>query len=293
MFKAQKALHLYQELEKKRTKIALDTFAIFEKYDGWYGSKRVDTDPLVKTHIMSRANRIIPSLSSFSTQIREREYQKGVYLNGTIIFEILVENVPVFKDLNGILNRSKAPCQAKGAYIMVHDFIPDVLPMPFMERYSLVREYVTALQHPNVKLAPIVGAGGHDRVQEVAEAIWERGGEGAIGKNTMSLYSPGKRNKDIIKVKMEVTLEGVVVGIVEGKGKYVGTTGAIQVRMKSGLVHEVSGMSDDERDAWYDTPNLIIGSVVELQAMQVLENGSLREGRFKAVRYDKDVSEID
>ena len=40
-------------------------------------------------------------------------------------------------------------------------------------------------------------------------------------------------------------------------------------------------------------PHSIIGKVVEVQAMQILDNGSLREGRMKAVRHDKDRSEID
>lgn len=293
MIKPQLALHLYKELEKKRTTVQDDTFLIFEKYDGWYGVKDVSLAPEISDLIMSRRLRKIPSLLDLSRSMRSFEQANHIDLTGTLIFEILIDGVPVFKDLNGILNRSKAPCQAKGAYIMVHDFIPTGLQQDTMARYRMAKAYVEKLAHPQVRLAPIQDIGTIEAVQRVAEAIWEKGGEGSIGKREYQGYSEGKRNKDIVKVKMEVTLEGIVVGVLEGKGKYVGTTGTIQVRMKDGTVHEVSGMSDAERDLWYDTPNLIKGQVVELQAMQVLANGSLREGRFKAVRHDKDVSEID
>lgn len=38
---------------------------------------------------------------------------------------------------------------------------------------------------------------------------------------------------------------------------------------------------------------LIKHMVVEIKAMKVNKDGSLREARFKAVRYDKNSSEID
>ena len=293
MLKPQKALHLYQELEKKRTKVREDTFIIFEKYDGWYGLKEVsqggDKFPL----ITSRARRAIPSLVDLSRSMAKLEADNS-FIDGTLIFEILVKGSPLFKDLNGILNRSKAPCQASNAYVIVHDYIPtEGLYMPFNERYELARAYVSRLNHSAVQIAPIMGHGTADAVQYHAEQVWARGGEGAIGKNAYAGYSEGKRNKDIIKVKCEVTVENVCVGYEPGTGKYAGTLGSITVRSKAGVENNLSGMSDEERDRWWSNPLLIVGRVVEIDAMQILANGSFREGRFKAIRYDKDVSEID
>ena len=293
MFKAQKALHLYTELEKKKTTIEHDIFMIFEKMDGWWGAKRVSESLDFAELIASRSGRFIPSLLDLSESVAAFERIKQINLKGTLIFEILVEGVPVFKDLNGILNRSKAPCQAEGAYIMVHDFIPDGEQVQARQRYSMAEAYVEALGHRMVRLAPMLATGDHEAVQTYAEGIWKRGGEGSIGKRIDAYYSEGKRNKDIIKVKCEVTVENVVIGIEQGAGKYVGTLGALLVQSKAGVVNKVSGMSDDERYAWYTDSSLIIGKVVEIDAMQILENGSFREGRFKAVRHDKTVAEID
>ena len=299
MIKPQKALHLYLELEKKRTKVADDKFVIFEKFDGWYGLRETIGEGLISSDIMSRAGRAIPSLVGLSASLSAFEQTKLITVKGTIIFEILVEGIPVFSELNGMLNRSKGECECKGAYLMVHDFVPaDDEAMPFLERYQLASAYVEALGHPKVRIAPIIATGDCNEVQRQAELIWDRrskdtSDEGAIGKRIDAPYSAGKRNKDIIKVKSEVTLECVVVGLEEGEGKYVGTLGKLIVQQKNGLTHSVSGMSDEERYQWWTNPDYIKGQVVELAAMQILENGSLREGRFKAVRHDKTVSEID
>tara|TARA_R110000851_G_scaffold5402_2_gene22407 strand:+ start:336 stop:1235 length:900 start_codon:yes stop_codon:yes gene_type:complete len=299
MIKPQKALHLYLELEKKRTKVADDEFVIFEKYDGWYGLRETIGEGLISSDIMSRAGRAIPSLVGLSASLSAFEQTKQITVKGTIIFEILVEGIPVFSELNGMLNRSKGECECKGAYLMVHDFVTaDDEAVPFLERYQLASAYVEALGHPKVRIAPIIATGDCNEVQRQAELIWDRrskdtSDEGAIGKRIDAPYSAGKRNKDIIKVKSEVTLECVVVGLEEGEGKYVGTLGKLIVQQKNGLTHSVSGMSDEERYQWWTNPDYIKGQVVELAAMQILENGSLREGRFKAVRHDKTVSEID
>ena len=296
-FKPQKALHLYLELEKKRTKIDEDTFAVFEKYDGWYGFKTVNIGAETAPLITSRNKRFIPSMTSFSASMASCEDAANVAEVGTVIFEIMVEGQPEFKDLNGILNRSKAPCQAQNAYIMVHDFVVQGQEdMPFIERYTYAMKYVKMLNHPRVKLATIYATGGHNLVQQVAEKVWARVGtglskEGAIGKRIDAPYSQGKKNKDIIKVKCEVQLEMKVVGYEQGQGKYAHTLGKLIVEQADGTQHAVSGMSDDERDLWYNDFNLIKGAVVEIHAMQVLPNGSLREGRFKWVRHDK--TEID
>ena len=47
-------------------------------------------------------------------------------------------------------------------------------------------------------------------------------------------------------------------------------------------------MTDGDRIMWWADPSIIIGRIVEVQCMKVLANKSLREGRYKAVRHDKD-----
>ena len=109
-FKAQKALHKFQEADKKNPKYTGKTYAVLEKYDGWYGYYEDGV-------IYSRAGRAIPSVQ----WLAKKFHDKRPYMEGILIFEILVEGFPVFSDLNGILNRKREP--ALGAYLKVHDWI--------------------------------------------------------------------------------------------------------------------------------------------------------------------------
>ncbi len=295
MFKAQLALHLYTDLDKKTPKSVGKRYFIFEKYDGWWGAKQVSRDGSDSKGIISRALRQIPSMASMSSLIaaHEESHLLGTGLpDGHLIFEILVSgHEGDFYTTNGILNRKAT---AVGAYLMVHDFVPTDNPqMPFEERYELARTYVDAMNVSQIRLAPIMGRGGDKDIQRVAEEIWSRGGEGAIGKCIPSGYDYGKRNANCLKVKEEVTLDLVVVNIYEGQGKYAGTLGGLIVQGKDGVRHYISGMSDEERDFWWNNLHKIIGKIVEVKAMKKLKDGSLREARFKAIRHDKTINEID
>ncbi len=281
MFKPQKALHLHIEEDKKKPKFVDRAYAIYEKYDGWYGY--FDSEDGV---IKSRAGREIPSVAHLNERLRQH-VQKGV-----LIFEILLDDVTLFKDLNGVLNR-KAP--APTAYLKVHDFYDKTLPQAGLsKRTAMMYEIVEAINSSRVRPAPILGVSSNPETWKAkADLIMQAGGEGIILKAIDAPISQDKRNADLMKIKMEVTLDLLVVSLVRGDGKYAGTLGALRCVDRDGSVHMISGMSDAQRAEWWYTPSLIVNHVVEVQAMCQLPNGSLREPRFKAVRYDKAPKDID
>lgn len=280
--KPQKALHLHEDLDKKTPKSTGKFYYMFEKYDGWYGYYDFCVDNVIK----SRACREIPSLTEFSKSITP------IDIKGRLIFEILLRDVKEFSILNGILNRK---AQAPNVYLKVHDFVPHYDPeLRFIDRYQLAEMVVEKLGHPDIEMAPHYGSSCQESTwRNLANSIWSRGGEGIILKKCDAGYSAGKRNADLLKIKEELTLDLYVEGLVEGEGKYKGTTGALLVSGKDGLIHTVSGMTDEQRDTWWDSPILIKHHVVEVKAMKKLPCGSLREPRFKAVRYDKGLEDID
>lgn len=286
MIKPQKALHMFQEADKKPPKYIGYNYMMFQKHDGWYGY--LDFPSCV---IHSRALRAIPSLVELSNSIRERRPQ----VRGRLIFEIMIEGLEIdsFPELNGRLNRKNE--QVDGVYLQVHDFLHNFdTYMPFNKRYQFAAEIVQRLNHPSVRLTPSLGMSNDPtQWQAMAEKVWETGGEGVILKRIDSLYSPEKRNFDLMKIKEELTLDLQVVGVVEGQGKYTSTLGALRVKDKAGNEHVVSGMTDAQRHEWWNTPNKIINKVVEVKAMKRLKDASLREPRFKAIRFDKSVQEID
>jgi len=287
--KPQKALHLYDEESKKKPKTA-GVFAIFEKYDGWYGYLDIKSGGY--TNIHSRACREIPSLIDLSTTINTRLCFNDITLKGRLIFEILLRDEREFSALNGILNRSVGDCQAKTAYLKVHDFVDDIN-VPFEDRYARAGELVKQLDLPCVELARPLAIGTVDFAKQLVREVWSHSGEGVILKNLAKPYSPDKRNADLMNIKEEVTKDLLVLEMVAGEGKYATTLGTLVVQDKYGKDHHISGMTDAQRDEWWTKKHTILGRVVEVKAMKVLPDGSLREPRFKAVRYDKLSSEID
>lgn len=265
---------------------------IFEKHDGWYGSLHLGHGDV---GIISRNGRRVPSVDWLAREICERAKTNWLG-SGRLIFEILVHGAPLFKDLNGILNRTKAPCQAKYAYIRVHDFIPDHnKTLKCHMRWQVAKEVVASLGHNRVHLANFLGSTNKlgNLGEIIAECVWADGGEGVILKRCDSVYAEGKRNSDLMKIKLELSLDLVVVNVLKGDGKYSNTLGSIVCKNKAGNTFTISGMTDDQRRDWWFDPTQIVGKVVEVNAMCMLPNGSLREPRFKAVRYDKNPTEID
>jgi ATP-dependent DNA ligase len=282
--KMQKALHLHIEEDKKTPNYRARMYGMFEKYDGWYGY--LDTEV---GKIKSSAGREIPAVSKLSEYV----YAKSLGLpRGRLIFEIMIPNQP-FSVLNGILNRKKE--QAANAYLMVHDFIPtDKMDSPFHERYIIARRIVGTMNPRIVRMAPVLAQSADKQDwKAMARTVWDKGGEGIILKCMHAKYDWGKRNASLMKIKEELTLDLRVAGMVQGAGKYAHTLGALEVVGKRGKIHTVSGMTDEQRRDWWTDPTSIIGKVVEVKAMKLLADGSLREPRFKHVRHDKAHGDID
>lgn len=285
--KPQLAKHLYKELDLKKPNCMGKDYAIFVKYDGWYGY--IDFVDGVAGPIKSRAMRAIPSLAKFSNIINECVTAP---ITGRLLFEITIPSIPDFSTLNGILNRSRGDCEARGATLLCHDFIANPNEL-FLARYDRMKAVLKTLNLKRVQVAPIIEIGSYRDAQRHVEKVWTNGGEGVILKQTDAPYYPEKRNSTLLKIKEDVDADLLVVGLEQGKGKYAGVLGALICKDKAGHVHKVSGMTDEERYQWWTNPDYIIGKVVEIKAMKKLKEGGYREPRFKAIRFDKTGDDID
>jgi ATP-dependent DNA ligase len=66
------------------------------------------------------------------------------------------------------------------------------------------------------------------------DAVREMGLEGIVAKDSASSYSPGKRTRSWIKVKVRDTSDCVIVGFTEGKGDRSSVFGALQIAERDG-----------------------------------------------------------
>lgn len=288
----QLVLHLWKELAKKKPQCINKKYMLFQKYDGIYGY-------LENGKIYSRTQRHIPSL---------KHLNMPNFGDTRVIFEIMVTDVLEFHIMNGILNR-KQPC--KHPYFKVHDIVVPNDTRPFIERYNDLHKLLQRMYKSDVgmngmygmRVAMPIGTSSNPTVwQQAAEKVWSMNGEGIILKRLAAPYSAGKRNYDLMKIKQDVTVDLLVTGLALGKagGKYQGTLGTLLCTDKNGKEHKMSGMSDKQRHEWWNAPkgtkkrpHPILGRIVEGKAMKKLKDGAFRELRFKAIRHDKNRTEID
>ena len=109
-------------------------------------------------------------------------------------------------------------------------------------------------------------------------------GEGIMIKSLAST----KYGKDWIKVKHRFTVDVIVTGATEGKNKYKGLIGALELGMMDSdgeiiSIGKCSGMSDEERQEFTKE----LPKVIEVTAFEVTKNLKLRHPAFMRVRDDK------
>jgi len=100
-----------------------------------------------------------------------------------------------------------------------------------------------------------------------------------------------KRTSDMLKVKEFDTLDLRVLRINPGNGKHFGRLGSVTVDYKGVEVEVGSGFDDYTRQLLWDSPNMIIDKIIEVQYFEetINEQGrpSLRFPIFKSIRSDK------
>ena len=93
---------------------------------------------------------------------------------------------------------------------------------------------------------------------------------------------------DWCKWKPVKTCDLVVLDFKEGKGKYLGTLGALVLGLHDGTeICNCSGMDDETRDEISENEEKYLGTVVEVEYQRRDSGGGLRHPRFKCFRPDK------
>lgn len=287
--KPQKALHKYKADEKKTQNYRGHQYLMFPKIDGWYGYKDLGEE----SPIHSNNERIIPSCLGGSNTLTMLE-KKYDLPHGRLIFEITVDGTPQFETMNGILNR-KAICPA--IRLNVHDFVPKGAPETLtLDRYLRARDIVSFLDMDWIESIDHLGASNvPEEWESKAVQLIDKGIEGLIMKKVDAGYSEGKRNEDLLKIKEECEFDLLCIGYKKGApdSKYSDTVGALYLQDKKGAKFTVSGMTDGQRNEWWNHPEKIVHKVVKIKAKNVMKDGSLREARFNVIRFDKNMDDID
>ena len=244
--------------------INLDEYWVSEKYDGvraiWDG-----------TRLISRGGNIYHAPDWFTQGFPTTQLDGELWVDRQS-FELVVSTV-----------RDKVPDHKAWEKVkyMVFD-LPDSS-LVFNDRLIQLRKHISNKHIPWLQAVKQWKVDNHTSLMKQLEEITTAGAEGLMLHRGLSFYK-GKRNGDLLKVKLYQDAEAVVLKHLSGKGKNSHRLGAILVVMPSGLQFKIgSGFSDDERD---NPPK--IGSTITYRYHGKTKNGIPRFATFLRIkRLDK------
>ena len=128
------------------------------------------------------------------------------------------------------------------------------------------------------------------------QEVLAQGQEGTVLKHPDMVWKDGT-SKHQVKFKIEVDIDLLCTGMIEGTGKYKGMLGALQLESSCGKVRVDcgTGFTDAQRKNLWEN-GYPVGKIVEIKANDLLDKVgsdtlSLFLPVFKSVRIDKDVAD--
>lgn len=280
---------LAKDFYKESHKVEGKEFVLTEKLDG-QRSLFFHENGQVKT--FSRSGQPIVGLFEIEEEIKQ--LPEGVY-DG----ELLIKNEYLYKDrdvLQETLKITRKDGEKAGVNFWVFDFLEhEEFQNGQSERSYLSRRNLISLRYKEMKhihLLPILYRGKDTTV--IPDLLSELEAEGKEGL-MLNLDKPYvcKRTDSLLKIKTMNTFDEVCTDIFEGEGKYKGMLGGVTVVYKGYHLKIGSGFSDEQRKLYWDSPELIVGKLIEVQYFRESSNAegglSVSFPVFKMIRDDKTV----
>nr|WP_319492862.1 DNA ligase [uncultured Desulfobacter sp.] len=215
--------------------------------------------------------------------------RKGVLLYPPPWF---IKNFPTF-ELDGEL------WSRQGAFEFIQSVVLDEKPGPgwekinyhifevpnaegtFLQRLDRAKQWFNS--HPAAHVRVIPQTVIHDRsdLDRFFCDVASRGGEGVIVKDPDKPYHTG-RSAHVLKVKKARDMEGIVIGMNKGKGKYENAMGSLTLKLENGVIFKLgTGFTDAVRN---NPP--AVGTTVTFKYHGFSKNGVPKFASFLRIRAD-------
>ena len=245
---------------------------------------------------LSRQGKEIKGLKQIQSALKNKMLE-GYVLDGELI-KINVDNKPSeenFKETTSIVNSKES--NKEGLEFVAFDIIPlndyfkHECDLTYKQRFDLLVGKI-GIGDGFIRIVPIYGVTDSiDVVYEKLNEVTSANQEGLMLNTLTGLYKFGKRSNDLLKVKKFDTCDLLCIGIEEGEGKYAGTLGKIVCDYKGYELRVGSGLTDEEREQFWNDPDLIINKIVEIKYFEESKddkgNLSLRFPTWVGLRLDK------
>ncbi len=179
-----------------------------------------------------------------------------------------------FERLSGIVRREQ-PVDAEWREVRYMIFELPGAPGTFAERAGRIRAIVAAAALPWLAEVPQETLASREVLRQRLAQTIKAGGEGLMLHRADAPYETG-RSDTLLKLKLWLDAEAVVIAHLPGKGKYAGQLGALRVRLADGREFRLgTGFTDAQRKS--PPP---IGSVVTYRYRELTAKGLPRFASF-------------
>ena len=189
-------------------------------------------------------------------------------MHESIIFdgEVYMHQSGLREDIASIVRRTVNEKDSTGVIFYIYDIIytPDYS-LTYIDRLGLLQSLIPE-DMANIKILPFEIISGEKKINDRLLKSKEDGYEGIMVKFKNMIYEPGKRSAGMIKFKLEMNIDCLIIGFASGKNSHEGSV-SFECLMPDGL-----------------TKFTCVPAATDLQKRQMYENGDDYVGRMCVVR---------
>ncbi len=149
----------------------------------------------------------------------------------------------------------------------------------FTQRLNIAKKWFLTNKNIHVKFVEQILCRDKEHLKQHLRKIEKINGEGMIVKDASLSYFAGRSSK-ILKVKSFADMEGKVIGINPGKGKFENLMGSLIIRLENGVVFRLGGGFDSN-----DRINPpLIGNIITFKYYGFTKNNKPKFASFIRVR---------
>lgn len=124
---------------------------------------------------------------------------------------------------------------------------------------------------------PAIRVSSREQVDALVKEIWQKGGEGLMLKEENSLYEPGHRSSQWLKVKAILTATMTIIGFREGR---LGPHSIVELRDDEGVETSVKVLDDAELANVEANHEKLVGRKLVIEYQNKTSRGSYRHPRW-------------
>lgn len=203
------------------------------------------TDEAVE--LVSRMGKPITTMSHIAEQLIHA-MEPGEIWDG----ELYIHGMP-FQQITSLVKRRQAGSESVEYH--VYDCIDEGV---FEKRYGPVDDLIHVEQHPHIKAVSWAPARNHAGIKKWHDQFVAEGYEGAMVRHSGCEYKAGYRSRQLLKCKMFLENDFVIMDASEGKGKFEGMA-IFTLQTKDGAQFDCmpKGTEEQRREFWTNRKSYI------------------------------------